>query len=37
VAALEALARGGAIEASVVQQAIERYELDVDSAPPWQR
>jgi len=37
VAALEALARGGAIEASVVQQAIERYELDVDSAPPWQQ
>ena len=37
VAALEALAREGAIESSVVQAAIERYELDADAEPPWQR
>ena len=37
VAALEALARDGAIEPSVVQEAIERYGIDADSAPPWTR
>jgi pyruvate dehydrogenase E1 component len=37
VAALEALAREGAIEPSVVQSAIERYEIDADAAPPWTR
>jgi pyruvate dehydrogenase E1 component len=36
-AALDALAREGAVEASVAQQAIERYELDADAAPPWTR
>ena len=37
VAALEALAREGAVEATVAQEAIERYELDADAAPPWTR
>ena len=37
VAALEALAREGAIESTVVQDAIERYEVDADAAPPWTR
>ena len=37
VAALDALAREGAIEASVVQQAIEKYGIDTESAPPWAR
>ena len=37
LAALEALAREGTIEASVAQDAIERYELDPDAAPPWSR
>jgi pyruvate dehydrogenase E1 component len=37
VAALDALAREGTIEPSVVQSAIERYEIDADAAPPWTR
>jgi pyruvate dehydrogenase E1 component len=37
VAALKALADEGTVEPAVVQRAIERYELDTDVAPPWQR
>jgi pyruvate dehydrogenase E1 component len=37
VAALHALALGGAVDPSVVQQAIDRYEIDADARPPWQR
>ena len=37
VAALDALARDGAVEPSVVQQAIERYEIDTESDAPWKR
>ena len=37
VAALEALAREGAIEPAVVQQAIEKYEIDTESEAPWRR
>jgi pyruvate dehydrogenase E1 component len=37
VAALDALARDGAVEPSVVQEAIERYGLDADAEPPWTR
>jgi pyruvate dehydrogenase E1 component len=37
VAALEALAREGAVEPVVVQQAIERYGIDTDSDAPWRR
>ena len=37
VAALEALARDGAVEPAVVQKAIERYGLDADAEPPWTR
>ena len=37
VAALEALAREGTVDSQVAQQAIERYELDADAAPPWTR
>jgi pyruvate dehydrogenase E1 component len=37
VAALKALADEGTIEASVVAQAIERYEVDTEPVPPWKR
>ncbi len=37
VAALEALARDGAVEPAVVQQAIEKYEIDTESEAPWRR
>jgi pyruvate dehydrogenase E1 component len=37
VAALKALADEGAVEAEVVQAAIERYEIEADAAPPWTR
>jgi pyruvate dehydrogenase E1 component len=37
VAALDALAREGAVEPSIVQDAIERYEIDADTEPPWRR
>jgi pyruvate dehydrogenase E1 component len=37
IAALDALAREGAIEAAVVEQAIEKYGIDTESAPPWAR
>jgi pyruvate dehydrogenase E1 component len=37
VAALHALAQDGAIEPSVVQEAIARYDIDPDGEPPWQR
>jgi pyruvate dehydrogenase E1 component len=37
VAALKALADEGTIEPSVVASAIERYEIDTDSVPPWKR
>lgn len=37
VAALKGLADEGAVETSVVQAAIERYELDTESTPPWTR
>ena len=37
VAALEALARDGAVEPAVVQRAIERYGIDTESDAPWRR
>jgi pyruvate dehydrogenase E1 component len=37
VAALKALADDGRLDQSVVQDAIERYELDADAEPPWRR
>ncbi|MBI5105326.1 MAG: pyruvate dehydrogenase (acetyl-transferring), homodimeric type [Solirubrobacterales bacterium] len=37
VAALHALARDGAVEPAVVQQAIERYEIDAEVDAPWRR
>jgi pyruvate dehydrogenase E1 component len=37
VAALRALAAQGAVEPSVVQDAIDRYELDVEVESPWRR
>jgi pyruvate dehydrogenase E1 component len=37
VAALKALADEGAIEAKVVQDAIERYGIDADAEAPWKR
>jgi pyruvate dehydrogenase E1 component len=37
VAALTALADEGALERSVVQDAIDRYELDVEVEAPWRR
>jgi pyruvate dehydrogenase E1 component len=35
IAALRALADEGAVERSVVGQAIERFEIDPDVPPPW--
>jgi pyruvate dehydrogenase E1 component len=37
VAALQALARQGRLPAERVHEAIERYGLDTDAAPPWTR
>ncbi|MGI9528208.1 MAG: transketolase-like TK C-terminal-containing protein, partial [Acidimicrobiia bacterium] len=37
VAVLAGLAHDGLIDDAVVQKAIERYDIDVDIAPPWQR
>jgi pyruvate dehydrogenase E1 component len=37
VAALHALAQDGKVEPSVVQQAIERYDIDADVDAPWRR
>jgi len=37
VAALSALADEGRIEANVVQQAIARFGVDTEVAPPWER
>ena len=37
VAVLSALAREGLIDASAVTEAIERYDIDPKSAPPWLR
>jgi len=37
VTALKALADDGAVEAAVVQSAIERYGIDVDVDAPWKR
>jgi pyruvate dehydrogenase E1 component len=37
VAALKALADEGKVEPSVVQAAIEKYEVDTESTPPWTR
>ena len=37
VAALKGLADEGAVEAAAVQQAIARFGLDSEVAPPWQR
>jgi pyruvate dehydrogenase E1 component len=37
VAALKALADEGATEPALVQQAIERYGIDPELAPPWTR
>jgi pyruvate dehydrogenase E1 component len=37
VAALHALAQEGAVDPAVVQQAIERYEIDAEVEAPWRR
>ena len=37
VAALNALAAEGAIDSAIVAQAILRYDIDPEAAPPWQR
>ncbi len=37
VAALGALAREGLIDAAIAAQAIVRYDIDPEAAPPWQR
>jgi pyruvate dehydrogenase E1 component len=37
VAALKALADEGAVDPTVVQAAIERYEIDADADAPWTR
>jgi pyruvate dehydrogenase E1 component len=37
VAALDALAREGKVKPKVVQQAIEKYEIDAESNAPWAR
>ena len=37
VAALRALQRQGAVAAEVVEAAIERYGLERDGVPPWNR
>jgi pyruvate dehydrogenase E1 component len=37
VAALKALADDGALEPAVVQDAIDRYEIDVEVEAPWRR
>jgi pyruvate dehydrogenase E1 component len=37
VAALDALARSGAIDADLPRQALARYALENDSGAPWQR
>jgi pyruvate dehydrogenase E1 component len=37
VTALKALADDGAVEPSVVQDAIERYGIDADADAPWKR
>jgi pyruvate dehydrogenase E1 component len=37
VAALHALAQEGAVDPSIVQQAIARYEIDADVDAPWRR
>ena len=37
VAALDALAREGTVKPKLVQQAIEKYEIDTESNAPWAR
>ncbi len=37
VAALHALAQDGELDAAVVGQAIERYEIDAEAEAPWRR
>ncbi|MGI8974129.1 MAG: pyruvate dehydrogenase (acetyl-transferring), homodimeric type [Gaiella sp.] len=37
VAALRSLAEDGELPSAVVQQAIERYEIDTESEAPWKR
>ena len=37
VTALKALADDGVVEPAVVQEAIERYGIDVSSEAPWKR
>jgi pyruvate dehydrogenase E1 component len=37
VAVLSALAAGGQIDPEIVRDAIHRYNIDPDAAPPWQR
>ena len=37
LAALASLAREGRVDAQTCQQAIERYGIDADRAPPWER
>jgi pyruvate dehydrogenase E1 component len=35
VAALRTLADEGTIERSVVKEAVERFDIDADTPPPW--
>jgi pyruvate dehydrogenase E1 component len=35
LAALEGLARGGAVDAELVMRAITRYAIEPDSRAPW--
>ena len=37
VAALGALAREGVLDSAIAAQAIVRYDIDPEAAPPWQR
>ena len=37
VAVLSALARDGVVDGATVQKAIDRYQIDPDVVPPWQR
>ncbi len=37
IAVLSALADDGVVDASVVGEAIDRYGVDTETAPPWQR
>ena len=37
IAALEALAKDGELDPAVVQQALDRYDIDTDVEAPWRR